>query len=101
MSKRVISSAKREPGAAAPARPPLVHQASQRRLSDAHEALQRTLEEVELAERELAQQNEELIAAREALGSGMTPEVKARLFEPFFSTKPPDKGTGLGLAASS
>jgi CheY-like chemotaxis protein len=31
-------------------------------------------------------------------GSGMTPEVKGRLFEPFFSTKPPDKGTGLGLA---
>ena len=31
-------------------------------------------------------------------GSGMTPEVKARLFEPFFSTKPPDLGTGLGLA---
>lgn len=29
-------------------------------------------------------------------GSGMTAEVKARLFEPYFSTKP--DGTGLGLA---
>jgi two-component system nitrogen regulation sensor histidine kinase NtrY len=32
-------------------------------------------------------------------GSGMTPEVKARLFEPYFSTKP--TGTGLGLAIVS
>jgi len=32
-------------------------------------------------------------------GLGMTPEVKARLFEPYFSTKP--QGTGLGLAIAS
>ena len=31
-------------------------------------------------------------------GTGMTPEVQARIFEPFFSTKGPGKGTGLGLA---
>jgi PAS domain S-box-containing protein len=31
-------------------------------------------------------------------GTGMTPEVQAKIFEPFFSTKAPDKGTGLGLA---
>jgi signal transduction histidine kinase len=31
-------------------------------------------------------------------GCGMTPEVRARLFEPFFSTKGPGRGTGLGLA---
>jgi CheY-like chemotaxis protein len=31
-------------------------------------------------------------------GHGMTPEVQARAFEPFFSTKAPGSGTGLGLA---
>ena len=32
-------------------------------------------------------------------GTGMTPEVQARIFEVFFTTKGPGKGTGLGLAA--
>jgi PAS domain S-box-containing protein len=31
-------------------------------------------------------------------GHGMDPETRARIFEPFFSTKEPGKGTGLGLA---
>jgi len=31
-------------------------------------------------------------------GVGMTPLVQARLFEPYFTTKDPGKGTGLGLA---
>ena len=31
-------------------------------------------------------------------GAGMTPDVQAHLFEPFFSTKEVGKGTGLGLA---
>lgn len=31
-------------------------------------------------------------------GEGMDPAVKARVFEPFFSTKPASRNTGLGLA---
>lgn len=31
-------------------------------------------------------------------GSGMTPEIMEKVFEPFFSTKPEGKGTGLGLS---
>jgi signal transduction histidine kinase/CheY-like chemotaxis protein len=31
-------------------------------------------------------------------GAGMTPEVAARAFDPFFSTKAPGAGTGLGLS---
>ena len=33
-------------------------------------------------------------------GTGMSPEVLRRVFEPFFSTKPLNRGTGLGLAVS-
>jgi PAS domain S-box-containing protein len=31
-------------------------------------------------------------------GSGMDQRIRERIFEPFFSTKPKDQGTGLGLA---
>jgi len=34
-------------------------------------------------------------------GAGMVPEVLARVTEPFFTTKPPGEGTGLGLAMAN
>jgi signal transduction histidine kinase len=33
-------------------------------------------------------------------GPGMPPEVLARIFEPFYTTKPVGQGTGLGLDIS-
>ena len=34
-------------------------------------------------------------------GSGIPPNVIDKIFNPFFTTKPPDQGTGLGLALSN
>jgi signal transduction histidine kinase len=33
-------------------------------------------------------------------GTGMTPDVKEKMFNPFFTTKPAGEGTGLGLSIS-
>ena len=33
-------------------------------------------------------------------GTGITPEVREKLFNPFFTTKPAGEGTGLGLSIS-
>ncbi|GAB3854194.1 hypothetical protein GCM10028822_23830 [Hymenobacter terrigena] len=33
-------------------------------------------------------------------GTGMPPQVREKIFQPFFTTKPPGEGTGLGLSLS-
>jgi len=33
-------------------------------------------------------------------GVGIAPEIKDKLFQPFFTTKPTGEGTGLGLSIS-
>lgn len=40
-----------------------------------------------------------LIVSVEDTGDGMSEEIQLRLFEPFYTTKPPGKGAGLGLSA--
>ena len=40
----------------------------------------------------------EVVIEAEDTGSGMAPDVLARAREPFFTTKPPGVGTGLGLS---
>lgn len=40
-----------------------------------------------------------VVVAISDTGAGMTAEVRARIFEPFFSTRPPGAGTGLGLSS--
>jgi C4-dicarboxylate-specific signal transduction histidine kinase len=43
------------------------------------------------------QENERILIEVTDSGSGIPPELQQRIFEPFFSTKPRGKGTGLGL----
>jgi signal transduction histidine kinase len=46
----------------------------------------------------LGTQNSHIILRVADNGPGVPAAIRDRIFEPFFSTKPPEKGTGVGLA---
>jgi signal transduction histidine kinase len=49
---------------------------------------------------DIAAQGDRVILSVIDNGKGVSPELKARIMEPFFTTKPVGKGTGLGLSLS-
>ena len=55
---------------------------------------------VEVATRTLADRGEVVIEVRDS-GHGIAPEHRKQIFDPFFSTKAPGRGSGLGLFISS
>jgi len=57
-----------------------------------------TLDENHARAQSGAQPGDYVILSVADTGTGMTSEVRARLFEAFFTTKPIGRGTGLGLA---
>ena len=56
------------------------------------------LDEATAAEHEGARPGAFLVFHVEDTGTGIPPDVLARIWEPFFTTKGTDKGTGLGLS---
>ena len=45
-------------------------------------------------------ENDHIIIEVKDNGNGIPPEIKSKIFQPFFSTKPTGEGTGLGLSMS-
>jgi signal transduction histidine kinase/CheY-like chemotaxis protein len=59
-----------------------------------------TLDEIALADSPDARPGAHVMLSVADTGVGMPPEVRARIFEPYFTTKDVGKGTGLGLSTA-
>jgi signal transduction histidine kinase len=59
-----------------------------------------TLDEAALASSPDARPGSYVLLSVSDTGTGMPPEVRARIFEPYFTTKDVGKGTGLGLSTA-
>ena len=59
-----------------------------------------TLDEAALASSPDARPGSYVLLSVSDTGTGMAPEVRARIFEPYFTTKDVGKGTGLGLSTA-
>jgi len=58
------------------------------------------LDDVALADSPDARPGAYVMLSVSDTGTGMSPEVRARIFEPYFTTKDVGKGTGLGLSTA-
>jgi signal transduction histidine kinase len=58
------------------------------------------LDEAAVADMPDAQPGDYVVLSVSDTGVGMPPEVRARIFEPYFTTKDVGKGTGLGLSTA-
>ena len=58
------------------------------------------LDEAALADSPEARPGPYVLLSVSDTGTGMAPEVRARIFEPYFTTKDVGKGTGLGLSTA-
>jgi signal transduction histidine kinase len=58
------------------------------------------LDEAALADSPDAKPGAYVLLSVSDTGTGMSPEVRARIFEPYFTTKDVGKGTGLGLSTA-
>lgn len=69
-------------------------------IKNAKEAIQETSPKSRLIQLSTSEQNGYLVVSISNSGPKMTTEVADKVFQPFFSTKEPGKGTGLGLTVS-
>lgn len=89
------------------ANPSQVHQVIMNMVTNAKMAMEvsggvlsLTMEETRISDRQDLDDGDYISLSIEDTGCGMGPEVLARAFEPYFTTKEKGKGTGLGLAAA-